>query len=265
MKRSLFPVLLLLLPVLDYTPTKPLYDFEKRAGFILPQADSCRSDGPGITIVHDGYTVNYDTLLKNPRWVAYPLVPEEISGETGREGSSFHPDERLPLSAQALPSDYISSGMDRGHQAPAGDFRFSRAMMNDTFSMVNMAPQKPEFNRGIWKKLEALFRGWAVRGGGLYVVTGPVLNTNLSTIGPGRVAVPEQFYKVALYCNRQTGTVRLIGFLLKNEGSNGALANFIVPVDSVERVTGLDFFPMLPGAWQADLKHRRGRITDWRF
>ena len=49
--------------------------------------------------------------------------------------------------------------------------------------MSNISPQLPAFNRGIWKKLEKQVREWAKKEGGLYVVTGPVLQKGLRKIG----------------------------------------------------------------------------------
>ena len=38
----------------------------------------------------------------------------------------------------------------------------------------------------------------------------------------------------------------MIGFIMLNKGSSADLTKFVVAVDSVESLTGLDFFPMLP-------------------
>ena len=78
----------------------------------------------------------------------------------------------------------------------------------------------------------------------LYIVTGPVLKAGLATIGPNKVAVPEYYYKVILH--RNGPETKAIAFLMANEGSREALQSFVVSVDSVEKVTGIDFFPNLP-------------------
>ena len=64
-----------------------------------------------------------------------------------------------------------------------------------------MTPQNPQFNRGIWKDLEAQVRIWVKQFGKAYVVSGPVLNkkaTSYTTIGNNNVTIPEYFYKVIL-------------------------------------------------------------------
>lgn len=128
--------------------------------------------------------------------------------------------------------------------------------------MSNMSPQVPAFNRGVWKELEDQVRRWALRDEGLYVVTGPVLKPGLPTIGKtNEVSVPQKFYKVILYCNQPE--IRMIGFLLDNEGSESSLKQFVVPVDQIEQLTGIDFFSKLPDDLERKLESkRRGEMVD---
>lgn len=238
------------------TSRKSFFVFEKQADFILP------AYAPSDEIVrHDGYTLRFRDAYKQADWVAYPLLPEEINGDTDREGSRFQPDPAVSTGS-ALPSDYTRSGYDRGHLAPAGDFKFSRRMMQETFFMSNMSPQVPAFNRGVWKELEDQVRRWALRDNGLYVVTGPVLKPGLPTIGKtNEVSVPKKFYKVILHCNNPE--IRMIGFLLDNKASESSLKQFVVPVDQIEQVTGIDFFSKLPDNLERNLESKgRGEMVD---
>jgi endonuclease G, mitochondrial len=137
-------------------------------------------------------------------------------------------------------------------------------MMSESFYLSNISPQAQQFNRGIWEKLESRARAWARRDRGLYMVTGPVLKPGLETIGrQNEVAVPEQYYKVILYCNRPE--IRMIGFLLRNEPSDESLETFVVPVSQIERATGLTFFPKLPPDLAKRLKNQgqRTMVADW--
>lgn len=115
----------------------------------------------------------------------------------------------------------------------------------ESFFMSNMSPQKPAFNRGIWSTLEQWVRDTAVLETNIVIVTGPIVCSNdlANTIGRSKVVVPSAYYKV-IY--DETPPVKMIAFLLPNEGSSLAISNFVVTVDSVENATGLDFFPLLP-------------------
>lgn len=63
-------------------------------------------------------------------------------------------------------------------------------------------------------------------------------------IGEHRVAVPDRFFKVVLIYNRKSPIV--MGFLFDNKAHHQALEKYMVSVDSVEKVTGMDFFSKLP-------------------
>ncbi|MCK8490227.1 MULTISPECIES: DNA/RNA non-specific endonuclease [Spirosoma] len=232
------------------------FEFEKQVDFILPVSRS-----GGELIRHEGYTLSYRDEYKDAEWVAYPLLDYETTGDADRKNEQFQPD-RAAANGTALPSDYTRSGYDRGHLAPAGDFKYSQRMMRETFLMSNITPQVPDFNRGIWKELEDLVRTWAVRDNGLYIITGPVLKAGLPTIGKANeVSVPQKFYKVILYCNKPD--IRMIGFLLDNEASESSLKQFVVPVDQIEQLTGIDFFPKLPDDLERKLESKgRGEMVD---
>ena len=151
----------------------------------------------------------------------------------------------MVLTGSAELDDYRKSGYDRGHMAPAADFRWSEEAMSDTFYLSNMSPQDPSFNRGIWADLEAAVRVMAYENNAVYVVTGPVLTDGpYETIGENEVAVPNEYYKVVL--DYEEPEVKAIGFILPNEGSSKSLESFATTVNEVEEKTGIDFFPSLP-------------------
>lgn len=58
-----------------------------------------------------------------------------------RDKSNFQEDTDIPEMFRAHLKDYVSSGYDRGHQAPAADDLSSQEAMDQTFLLTNMAPQ----------------------------------------------------------------------------------------------------------------------------
>ena len=125
-----------------------------------------------------------------------------------------------------------------------------------------MSPQKPYFNRGIWKKLEEQVRDWATKNEEVFVVTGGILENNLETIGKiNKVAVPKYFYKIILDAKKPQ--VKAIAFLMKNEKSEFPLGNFTASIDSVEKITGIDFFPLLPNSLENVLESKSD-FADWK-
>lgn len=198
----------------------------------------------GLEIVeHTGFTLCYSERYEVPAWVAYVLERDKVDGPYDRS-DNFREDAAVSTGS-STPEDYYKSGYDRGHMAPAADFRWSKEAMEDTFLLSNICPQDGAFNRGIWADLEAMVRVNAYEEGVLYVVTGPILSDGeYETIGENEVAVPKRFYKVMLAYDGEDA--KAIGFVLGNEGSSRRLESYATSVDEVERISGLDFYPGLP-------------------
>ena len=192
-------------------------------------------------IKHIAYILKYNENYEQADWVIYSLTHNRANGSFHRT-DNFRPDPYVSTgSAQLI--DYKSSGFDRGHLAPAADMAWSSSSMSESFYLSNMSPQRPGFNRGIWKNLETLIRDWTIDFNELYIVTGPVLTSGLLTIGPNQVSVPEYFYKVVLA--RKDKKLCGIGFVLANQSSSLPLKQYAVSIDSVEKLTHIDFFPAL--------------------
>lgn len=203
--------------------------------FLLP-----KSIGNQV-IQHTIYTLSYNENHEQADWVAYKLYKNSINDSVKRK-DDFRIDPKVATSSATL-SDYKRSGYDRGHLAPAKAMSFSKETMSESFYMSNMSPQKPSFNRGIWKKLEEQVRSWIHISDSLYVVTGPVLDNELGSIGANNVSVPRAYYKAILrFKNSQ---IMGLGFLLDNEKSSLPLSSFIASIDSIEVITGLDFYYQL--------------------
>jgi endonuclease G len=156
-------------------------------------------------------------------------------------------------------NDYKKSGFDQGNQAPAGDFKSSQPMTNDSFLLTNMSPQVGiGFNRSIWKQLETDVRSWILCGGRpeLYVITGPVFDDTaaerwIPSGKTGRVRVPDAFFKVIYDPTNK----RALGMLLPNKKLDTAdLPDYVVPISDIEEQTGITFFPALAKRQQNILK-----------
>ena len=193
-------------------------------------------------ITHTGYTLSFNPHYRVADWVAYELTAEKTVPVVKRNNHFIT--DPLVSSVSSSNSDYKSSGYDRGHLAPAADMCYSTQTMEESFYLSNMAPQDKSFNRGIWKKLEEQVRQWALDNKAVYVVTGTVLTEGLPTIGENKITVPAYFYKIIL--DYTEPGIKAIGFLMPNTGSQEPLQRYIVTIDSVESVTGIDFFYQLP-------------------
>lgn len=208
------------------------------------------SSTTGQIVHHQGYSLSYNEPFEQAEWVAYELKKSQLSNNNF-DRPYFEIDKAVKTGA-AHWRNYKNSGYDRGHLCPAGDRTYNFDAFTETFLTSNISPQEHEFNAGIWNTLEQKVRYWANKYDGVFVVTGGVLQKGLRTIGEERVAVPEQFYKIIL--DNANGRIKIIAFLLPHENSTRPLYKFVVSVDEIETLTGIDFFPELDDALENKLE-----------
>ena len=187
-----------------------------------------------------GFRVYYDSAAHLPRCVMYELTAQETQGTEPRV-KGFERDDSVRGCAE--PSAFRGSGLSRGHMAPAGDMKWDAEAMRQSFLMTNICPQDNSLNEGGWNRLEEKAREWARRDGALVIAAGPVIEPGLERTAGG-VVIPKRFYKVILA--HRVWPRRAVAFIYPNAPSNGSLRKYVVSVDSVERLTGIDLFAVLP-------------------
>ena len=212
-----------------------------------PIADGTRVELPhieedDIIIEHSAYTLSYSEKHEQAEWVVYLMTRDRLQDLVDRN-DNFRMDEDVPTGS-AMREDYKGSGYSRGHLVPAADMKWDETAMDETFLLSNISPQLQEFNAGIWLKLEKRVRHWAEIYDSLWIVTGPVLRDGLPTIGENEVSVPEYFYKIVYDPKRG----EMIGWLVPHKQIKTTAPKLAVTVNSIEKVTGLDFFVAIEDA-----------------
>lgn len=208
-----------------------------------------------VVVFHTAYALVYSEENEQAKWVAHIILPDVKRGNEGRS-NDFRPDS-LIKSGSAVEADYFlrlvqpdssfkydGFGYDRGHLAPSADFRYSKKALSESYLYANMSPQVAQLNRGKWAELEDIIRQYVIRNNiQVYVVSGGVLKPGLKKIerGANKVSIPEYYYKVALDMVNK----RAIGFIMPNKACEYPVMNYACSIDSVEAVTGIDFFPTL--------------------
>lgn len=195
----------------------------------------------GQVVHHEGYSLSYSETNEQAEWVAYELKKTHLSNSNHKR-PYFEIDHAVKTGA-AHWRNYKKSGYDRGHLCPAGDRRYTKEAHDETFLTSNISPQEHQFNAGIWNTLEQKTRYWASKYNGVFVVTGGVLAGDMKHIGDERVSVPNAFYKIIL--DNDSGDIKVIAFLMPHQDSNRPLYDFVVSIDDIEKLTGIDFFPEL--------------------
>ncbi len=212
-------------------------------------------------INRDHYSLSYNEKHEVANWVAYSLDHYKLQNCVQRK-NSFRIDP-LITTGSASPTDYINSNYDRGHLLPAGDMKFDKSAMRDTFVMSNMTPQPAKFNRGRWSNLETLIRAWALKYKKIWIVTGPVLTEKLPTIGnANRVSIPTDYYKAIL--REDNEGYKGIGFLMNVEVPFNETEAYAVSINKIEELSGVDFFPFLNDQVEEEIEDNRN-FVDWDF
>ncbi|MBP5314445.1 MAG: DNA/RNA non-specific endonuclease [Muribaculaceae bacterium] len=188
------------------------------------------------------YIVSYNKDTRCPNWVAWHLTSGHTTGDVGRMGNAFHEDFDVP-EPRATNGDFYDSGFSRGHICPAGDNKWNRDAMYDTFLLSNICPQNANLNSGVWNQIEMSCRRWADKYGDIYIISGPMFfrSSKREVIGENEVAVPDAFFKIILCLNRP----KAIGFICRNTDGNRRKDQYVNTLRDVERLTGMHFFPSL--------------------
>ncbi len=205
-----------------------------------------------------GYWVGYSPSLGHAVWVAYALPKDKLLREAPERPSGFKRDKEVPDSPAH--EDYTGSGYDRGHLAPnyAIATRYGRAAQLETFLMTNIAPQKPELNRGPWKELEhTVANELSDIGDTIWVLVLPV-SEGTPTYLKGKtkknnVCIPKGYCMVL--ASVHDGALRTLGFYMPQEVRPSKDARYCFrPIREIEQMTGLNLFAALPSSAQDALE-----------
>ncbi|XP_069465291.1 endonuclease G, mitochondrial [Ambystoma mexicanum] len=202
----------------------------------------------------EGYMLAYDPRLRGAAWVIERLDTERLEGSSTRKACEFREDDTVHVYHRATNADFRGSGLDRGHLAAAGNHKCSQKAMDETFYLSNVAPQDPNLNQNAWNNLEKYCRSLTRHNKSVYVCTGPLflprmeadgkMYVKYQVIGKNNVAVPTHFFKIVLL-EKPSGELELRPYVMPNSPVDEKipLERFLVPIESIERASGLLFVP----------------------
>jgi DNA/RNA endonuclease G (NUC1) len=205
-----------------------------------------------------------------PEWVAYEIKATGGRRVSGNSRPGWFTDNNLAAAGIAPKDDtYRNSGYDRGHMCakliasmlgPDADY--------NTHTTLNACPQDHVFNDGIWGDLEERTLDWADKYGRVWVICGPVFSRRAKWIGDEgemRIPVPDAFYKIVV--RESESGPKVIAFLyphqpIRKQGGVWDHRPYVVTVDLVEALTGLDFLTALPDD-QESAAEGRADVDGW--
>ena len=206
------------------------------------QTQWCTSYENEVILEKKHLIISWNKTLLTPNYVAYKLTKDMTVNSSGvsRETENFYEETVIPMGYRVKPSQYTNTGYDRGHMSPAADWSYSQGAMHDSFSMANIAPQKPNLNRRHWKKVEDIERYIANLVDTAYVITGTIFNNKISYISDN-IAIPSAFYKtiVGVYKGE---VVVCESYIYKNINSEQKPEKCLTTIDHIEKIIGKDLY-----------------------
>lgn len=198
------------------------------------------------------YVLGYSYYFRQAKW-ALEVVDRDFTGLV--RADNFRSDFRIPQAFRADKVDYVGSNYDRGHLVASANQRESELQNSETFLLSNMSPQKPAFNRGIWRHLESEVRRLDAQEKVLetYVICGPVFLFDKPVQSIGEVddngislPIPNAYFKSVLTEDTR-GNLHMWSFILPNEDTDDGLEMFQVSTTKVEQYTGIKLWDRLVG------------------
>lgn len=228
-----------------------------------PAADDAApfGDPSGLALLplsNPGYKVGYDENDKLPRWSAYRVFPPRF--DLPDRPSRFRVDPRTE--SRVRTELYTRSGFDRGHLAPnyALAVCHGPSAQRASFLLSNVVPKLHALNSGLWRDLEVRIADrYTRRYGDVWVANGPVFLPGVPARRIGNfdvtIRVPDAFWLVVAE-RTPAGALRVQALLIPHAEIWRArdLRPYLVSVDEIERLTGLDLFPGLPEPAQSRLE-----------
>ena len=221
----------------------------------MPNAD--------LLLFNREYIIGYSNLFRQPRWAMEVIDPNNKRVEISDRLNNFRVDMRIPPQFRADMDDYVGAfdgqKYDRGHLISSADRRASNIRNSETFLMSNMSPQIPQFNRGIWKKLEAAVRDLANLYIEVYTICGPLFHAGqqLKSIGKGdtKIPIPGGYFK-SILAEKERGQLDLWTFSFYNAKMDGGLEDCLKTTNEVEIWSGLPLWDRLRGPEIDNLKKK---------
>jgi endonuclease G len=179
-----------------------------------------------VLLCNHGYEVGYNNRKKIPEFVAF--LGKDWGKCSIRENNQFIVDNRVVPGSRSLSSNYSNSGYDRGHMVSDEDFCGNNQLRKETYLMSNIVPQLPNFNRGIWNRIDNEIQK-------IYRQTPSLVIKGIyGEIGAiNGVVIPKYFYSIVINQNVK------VGYFIPHEQNLGNIVQYKKPVDEILKIVKL--------------------------
>lgn len=232
------------------------------------------------------FSLQFDPKLKIPLWSSEILTKDNFEAKQRAIDWKYEQNPLFPKKIQENNLDYKESIYSQGTLSSP----YNQVVSNSTLEIeeedavnkkaireslyyTNIAPMVNNSLRlGIWNQLELQVRKWAWEKNQIFVTTGVIFLNGKSNgkLRDSGAFIPTHFYKIVTD-PQNYGTVSYIipnkeiyyGQNIQNKNRNDihfcnggacSLEDFIVNMQEVERVTGIEFYPDLAPTYAAQVK-----------
>ena len=241
-------------------------------------------------LIRNAYISHYNAQCRFPDWVAYHVLPDYLNTPQ-RKGkfSRFRTDNEVddPVKDDEYVGLFAKKGYARGHLAPykilGGDrdgdgiyAEFSTGANSDSDDeqtifqgnyLTNIAPQHHYAINGpggLWYKLERWIQDDVVAENEkeIWIYAGCVVfdTENIEGVGKNNsIVVPNLFYKIVIMESEDESQTFALAFLFphyknKVDLNESDIFRYLVPIDYIEAITGLNFLSELSESDQIDIE-----------
>ncbi|NGX46649.1 MAG: Nuclease [Chlamydiae bacterium] len=196
----------------------------------------------------DGFMIAYDPRSKIPLWTYEKISSKGLISKIFQKNCCFKKEALIHPLHQSQLTDYFHSGFDRGHMVAVANQKLRGNPIQETYTLANVCPQTPEFNRGYWAKLEKEIRSEMTNYEQIEIITGPLFLPKeengrkfvcYEVIGENNVAVPTHFFKIVRLSSGEETYEKAYIFPNQCIPNTSPLEFFEVSLESVEHSAGI--------------------------
>ena len=200
-------------------------------------------------------------FFQEPLVLAQSLKLDVPAASHGTYTSTYDP--RFPIlkgggvSASEAKESKADRSIQRGHMVPnnamknQGTIEQGQTAQIESFSVANIVPQMAKSNAPTWSGLEDACFDWAHELGQVWLFVGPVYRDRAEVTYIRKtkddeeqiLPSPDELFYVVI--GKRNGKTSAVGFVLPHEPIVQDFRRGAVPVDEIERKTGINFMPDL--------------------
>lgn len=211
---------------------------------MFAQSEYCTAYDNETIIRKTHLTISWNNKYKVPNYVGYCLTKDITVGYASRDvEKTFYDEPLLPKDIRSHTENYTNSGYDRGHMAPAADWKYSQTAMHESFTMANIAPQCPNLNRHYWVEVEEIERYIAHLCDTAYVITGCIIDEKryIERYISNGIVIPREFYKAIIGVHNGEVVVSE-AYIYKNIDTKQTVEECLVTIKNIEQRIGKNLF-----------------------